>query len=54
MLDPKLVAKRPLDIFAYFLLAEKTEFNSQYENLKVLEKLGIKVNPNFKLCKKLT
>lgn len=53
MQDPKIVAKRPLDIFVYFLLGEKTQFSSQYENLKLLEKLGLKVNPNYKLCKNI-
>lgn len=53
MQDPKIVAKRPLDIFVYSLLGEKTQFKSQYENLKLLEKLGLKVNPNHKLCKNI-
>ncbi len=48
--DPKEVARRPLDIFVYYLLAGNSEINSQFESLKELQKLGFKVNPNFKLC----
>ncbi len=48
--DPKVVAQRPLDIFVYYLLAENYEFSSQSENLKILQKLGFKVNTNYKLC----
>ncbi len=48
--DPRIVAQRKLDIFVYYLLSEKEKFHSQYENLKMLEELGFKVNPNYKLC----
>lgn len=51
--DAKVVAERPLDIFVYYMLGEKIELNTQYENLKLLEKLGFKVNPNYKLCKNM-
>lgn len=50
MQDPKIVARRPLDIFVYSLLSVNTSFNTQFENLKVLEKLGFKVNHNYNLC----
>jgi len=53
MQDPKIVANRPLDIFVYSLLGDKTQFKSQHENLKLLEKLGLKVNPNYRLCKNI-
>ena len=53
MLDSKIVASRPLDIFVYFLLEEKGLLKNQYDNLKLLEKLGFKVNPNYKLCKNI-
>jgi DNA ligase (NAD+) len=33
MQDPKIVAKRPLNLFVYTLLSMQEEFNSQYENL---------------------
>lgn len=48
--DPKIVAKRPLDIFTYYFLSEDFNSNSQYESLKYLQQLGFKVNPNYKLC----
>ncbi len=48
--DPRIVAKRPLQIFLYYLFSENQPLNSQYENLKTLEKLGFRVNKNYKLC----
>ena len=51
--DPKIVAKRPLDIFLYMLVSTEEEFESQQENLKVLKELGFKVNPEYKLCKNI-
>jgi DNA ligase (NAD+) len=48
--DPRIVAQRKLDIFVYYLLSEKEKFETQFENLKLLEKLGFKVNPNYQLC----
>ncbi len=48
--DPRIVAERNLDIFVYYLLSEKETFSTQYENLQILEKLGFKVNPHYKLC----
>jgi len=47
MLDPKLVATRRLDYFAYFLLREGNSFlASHFESLNALERAGFKVNPN--------
>lgn len=48
--DPKIVAARPIDIFLYYLLSEKTTFNSQEQNLKLLTQLGFKVNQNYRKC----
>ncbi|MFH1198248.1 MAG: NAD-dependent DNA ligase LigA [bacterium] len=48
--DPKEVAARPLNIFVYFLMTDKKNLSSQFENLKLLEETGFKVNPNYKLC----
>ena len=42
--DPALVAKRPLDFFAYTLLPRGT---SQGADLERLSRLGFKVNPNW-------
>ena len=48
--DPKIVAKRPLDIFTYFLAVENDETKTQHENLQLMKNLGFKVNPHSKLC----
>jgi DNA ligase (NAD+) len=53
MQDPKIVAKRPLNIFVYTLVSPKENLNSQYENLQILKKLGFKVNPEAVLCKNI-
>ncbi len=51
--DPKIVAKRPLDIFLYMLVGSGDEFETQSENLRLLKELGFKVNPEYKLCKNI-
>ena len=50
-LDSKMTAKRPLDIYIFNIqrLTGNT-FNSHYEQLLYLEKLGFNVNPQKKLC----
>lgn len=53
MLDPKIVAKRPLDIFLYFLLSDNNQLSSQSENLKLMKNLGFKINTNYKICKNI-
>ena len=53
LLDPKTVAERPIDIFTYYLLSNSAKLQSQFENLKLLEYLGFKVNNNYKLCKNI-
>ncbi|MEW6196207.1 MAG: NAD-dependent DNA ligase LigA [Bacteroidota bacterium] len=50
LLDPKIVAKRPLQIFTYYLFSETKELSFHIENLKLLIELGFRVNPNYKLC----
>ncbi len=52
--DPKVVARRPLNIFLYFLISAKEEFESQIENLQLLKMLGFNVNPEYKLCKNIS
>ena len=52
--DPKVVARRPLNIFLYFLISTKEEFESQIENLQLLKMLGFNVNPEYKLCKNIS
>ncbi len=49
--DPKIVARRPLNVFLYQLISVDEEFESQYGNLQILRKLGFNVNPEYKLCK---
>ena len=50
MQDPKEVAKRPLNNFMYYLVSPGDELKTQEENLKVLEKLGFKINHKYKKC----
>lgn len=51
--DPKVVAKRKLNIFLYSLISLEDEFKTQNENLQLLKKLGFKINPEYKLCKNI-
>ncbi len=51
LLDPQLVAKRPLKIFVYYLYSETDELTTHYENLQLLREMGFSVNQNYKLCK---
>lgn len=51
--DPRLVAKRPLQIFLYYLFSENDELNSQSENLNLLNTLGFRINKNYKLCENI-
>ncbi len=53
MQDPKIVAKRPLNIFAYSIISTEEELGTQYENLKFLKGLGFNVNPLAVLCKNI-
>ena len=48
--DPKIVAKRNLNIFLYSLISPGEELNSQEENLKLLKRLGFTVNPEYRVC----
>ena len=50
-LDSKKTAKRPLDIYIFNIQKlENNTFNSHYEGLMYLEKLGFNVNPIKKQC----
>ncbi len=53
MQDPSIVAKRPLNIFVYYLISPGDEISSQEENLSLLKKLGFRVNPSYKKCKSI-
>ncbi len=53
-LDPNVTASRPLKIFFYAMgRAEGIEIRSQVELLTTFPKLGLPVNPLWKLCKTL-
>ena len=56
-LDPRIVAKRRLDFFAYTLHIpgkyDKEVASTQWEALELMQKLGFRVNPNRKLCASL-
>ncbi|AFZ42673.1 DNA ligase, NAD-dependent [Halothece sp. PCC 7418] len=56
-LDPKVVAKRQLDFFAYtlYVIDENTTINpkTQAESLESLQEMGFQVNPNHKICQSL-
>lgn len=53
-LDPRIVAQRQLDFFAYTLhipgLDDRSIANTQWEALEILQKLGFRVDTNHKLC----
>jgi DNA ligase (NAD+) len=46
-LDSKIAASRPLDIFLYYA---ETGKKTHYETLEYISKLGLKTNPNNKIC----
>ncbi len=51
--DPRIVAKRPLQIFIYYLYSYSSELISQKENLELLKSLGFRVNENYSYCKSI-
>lgn len=51
MLDSKLVAERPLNIFLYYLWTDDVRLQSHHENLDLLSQLGFAVNPNAERCR---
>src|SRR5258706_4757863 len=53
-LEPAMVAKRRLDMFAYDLLAgERKPFATHWEALDWMEGAGFRINPNRRLCKSI-
>lgn len=50
MLDPKEVAKRPLNNFTYTLISPGDNLNTHEENLEILNRLGFKINQNYVKC----
>jgi len=53
MKDPQIVASRKLNIFVYNIISLEENFDSHFENLKILQKLGFNVNKEYKLCKNI-
>jgi DNA ligase (NAD+) len=51
-LDPKVVASRRLDFFAYtlYLPPEYAQIGTQWESLEWLRHFGFKVNPHMQIC----
>lgn len=56
-LDPRVVAKRRLDFFAYTLHIpgrdDASIANTQWEALELLQNMGFRVNPNKRLCQSI-
>jgi len=51
VLEPQITASRRLDYYTYFLLADgQFVYDSHWESLDELARLGFKVNPERKLC----
>ena len=50
LLDPSVVATRPLRIFLYNLQGEGLPIQTHSESLRLLGELGFPVNPEWKLC----
>lgn len=48
--DPRVVAARPIGLFAYTLFAPDAPLSAHSANLAVLAALGFPVNPHFRLC----
>jgi DNA ligase (NAD+) len=54
-LDPRITAKRPLDIYIYMLgyAEEKATPPTHWETMRYLKDLGFKINPNNQLLKSI-
>lgn len=48
--NSSLVAKRPLDCFLYYLLAEELPTDSHHENLMLAKSWGLKISPYMEIC----
>jgi DNA ligase (NAD+) len=51
--DPKIVAQRPLNFVAYYLLEKRETASSHFENLQRLRKLGFPVSEHSIRCKSI-
>src|ERR1039457_2690889 len=51
VLEPSITASRRLDYFAYLLLTDgRPAYDSHWQSLEELSRMGFKVNPNRRLC----
>ncbi|MFQ6093522.1 MAG: NAD-dependent DNA ligase LigA [bacterium] len=50
--DPRQVAQRELDIFIYALTSEHEDL-THYESLSLMSRIGLRINPNYKLCRSI-
>ncbi len=53
MQDSAEVSKRPLDCILYFLLGDKLQGKTHYNNLQDAKKWGFKISKNIAICKNL-
>lgn len=53
LLDPKEVATRHLDLFLYYIFIDGKELENQWDNLKMLKRLGFRTNPFTRLSSSL-
>jgi len=52
-LDPKIVSKRPLDIFIYYMSNSDKKFKTHYDSINALKEEGFKINPEIKKVKNI-
>lgn len=50
LLDPKIVAGRPLNVFVYYLYSNSIRLQSHSGNLEYLKRLGFPTNPHWRRC----
>jgi DNA ligase (NAD+) len=51
-LDPGITARRPLEMFCYGIgVVEGADFNTHWEALQILRRLGLRINPLARICR---
>lgn len=50
ILDPKIVAERPLQLVCYHLYTDDAQLTSQYQNYEIIKKLGLPASNFIKKC----
>ncbi|MCX6325837.1 MAG: NAD-dependent DNA ligase LigA [Bacteroidia bacterium] len=53
LLDPRIVASRPLECLVYFLLAEELPHDNHFDNLKEASGWGFSVPDSIRLCRNI-